>query len=235
MENERDTFVSTLKKEKINEKIINRINEIERKDFFDPVFSEEIYEVKEIPIGFGQKSENPVMLAKMIQFLDPQEDWNILEVGTGTGFSTAILAGFVNSVVTIEYHEELALKAKENLLNCHIDNVKFFAGDATDMKVDIGQFDAIIIFAACQNPPFSLLNTLEDNGTMVLPLGPPHQQQIAVYTKIIDSKDEMKNYKFADFCVFDSIRGPYGWVDIEPEPDAPDENRTTNSEIKETG
>jgi len=214
MEKEKEIFFKILKKEKIKKRIIDAFTRVERRDFFDEFFSDRIYDMNPIPVGYGEESEDPLILAKMIQILSPLKKWKILEVGTGSGYSTAILSSMVSEVVTVEYHENLAAAAKKRFIKMGLTNIRSYAGDATDFNDPIGEFDGIIIFAACINRPFTLMNILKEGGTLVYPMGPPFKQQITLYKEPPVDKPEnsMKDFKFFDFCNFNSIIGKLGWL-----------------------
>ena len=143
----------------------------------------------------------------------PKLLWRTSEVGSG--YSTAVLSKMVREIVTTEFYEELALQAKERVIGMGSRNVKFFAGDGTDSDyIDPEwQFDGLIVFAACIKTPYSIVNLLKPGGVAVFPMGPAHQQQITRFTNNFEVKSMHDNYQFHDFCVFESIRGQYGWVD----------------------
>ncbi|MCP4133326.1 MAG: methyltransferase domain-containing protein [bacterium] len=204
-----------LEENNINKDIRDAILSIDRGLFFDPFFMEKMYGHEPIPVGSGEESDDLVLLAKMLQVLKPKKKWRVLEVGTGSGYSTAILASMVKNVVSVEYIEQLALSAKERVIDAGYFNVRFFAGDVTRLEVPLGKFDGIIIYPGCHQGPIALLSMLNEKGVAVFPMGPPHQQQITSFTN--DKSHEWDafsiQYKFHDFCQVDSIRGPYGWLD----------------------
>lgn len=219
MSKKKEGFLEKLKKHDIKKNIINSFAGVKRTDFFDPFFNKKINELDSIPIGNGEKSDDPVTLAKMIQILSPKKKWRVLEVGTGSGYSTAILASMVSEVITIDYHEALGNAARERFIQNGIINVKSYSGDASSISEQFGEFDGVIIFAACIHRPFSLINTLKDKGVIVYPMGPPFRQQITLYEKSSpdDPETGINNFKFYDFCTFDSIKGKFGWLH-QPEP-----------------
>jgi len=208
-----NNYIKILKKNKIRKKIIDVVSEIKRENFFDPIFRKKAMEVDPLPVGYGQKSDDLVTLARMIQTLSPKKNWRLLEIGTGSGYSTSLLASMVKEVVTIDYKEKLAKKAKERVINQGIYNAKFYAGDATVFAPDLGEFDAVIVLAACSSAPLSIFNVLKNNGVCVFPMGPPFQQQITTFRAIEDTDDIIRNFMFSDMCKFDSIRGSFGWED----------------------
>ncbi|MBN1532651.1 MAG: protein-L-isoaspartate O-methyltransferase [Spirochaetes bacterium] len=208
-------FIAALKKQKVKKNLLDTMEGLPRERFLDPVFAEDSYAMIPIPIGYGQTTDEPLVLARMLEALSPRKNWRVLEVGTGSGYSAAVLARMVDRVVTVEYHDELAARAKEVLGDLGYGNVKFYAGDATQEVEKLEEFDAMIIYAACRQTPLSLIGRLKNGGVMVLPLGMPHQQQITRYVNNLSAPDMLKNYRFMDFCSFSSIRGKYGWEDVQ--------------------
>ena len=205
-------LIPLLKQHKITKKIRDAFEKVDRKNYFDSVFHNEIYTEARIPLGYGQKSDNPLILTKMIQILSPQKKMRILEVGTGSGYSTAVLSSMVSQIVTVEYDERLARMAKERITKQGITNITFLAGDATEITDELGSFDAIIILAACRQTPLAILESLAPGGTAVFPMGPIHEQQIVEYHNNPEPREQ--SFKFHDLCVFEIIRCPYGWEDI---------------------
>lgn len=215
MKNERDNFLKIFKSRGLPKKIHETVASLDRTEFFDELFAGKAYTGEPIVIGHEEKSDDAKTLARMIEILNPQKGWRLLEVGTGTGYSSALLASCVSELVTVDYHENLALRAKERVLVNGFRNVKFLAGDVTDITADLGEFDAAIIFAGCRKRPMHLFNMFEKGGAIVFPMGPPHQQQIVRFDlpKKFDYSESLRYGKFYDFCLYDSIRGVYGWVD----------------------
>lgn len=209
----RDTFLEVFKNKKIDPAVIKAISGVDRPEFFDALFADKVYEFQPLPIGSGQHSDEPLTLAKMLTLLEPQKEWRVLEVGTGSGYSTALLSQLVREVVTVEYHEPLALGAKKRCIQNGFTNVRFFAGDPGDLDDELGAFDGVIILAACAHSPYGILNLLREEGRAVFPMGPAHQQQIATYRHTPGEDGLQSSFVFRDFCAFDSIRGRYGWVD----------------------
>ena len=148
-------------------------------------------------------------LARMLHLLPSRKKVRVLEIGTGSGYSTALLSQLACEVVTIEYHEHLGIAAKERLAKLSIHNVKIFAGDGTCPEARFDLFDVIIIFAACHKRPLALMSHLKSDGMIIFPMGPPHQQQITVLD-IEDDRDGVYRTHFHDYCTFSSIRGIYG-------------------------
>ncbi len=216
MSKQKKAFIKYLKDKDIKKKVLDAFEAVDQEDFFTETLKGGLYTEKPVPIGCGEMSDDPFVLAKMIQVLDPKKSWKILEVGTGSGYSTAILSSMVKEVVTVEFHEPLAQLAKEKLIDKGYFNIRIFAGDATQMHDRLGPFDGIIIHPACSHRPLTLLSMLKGSRFSVFPMGPTFQQQIVRYKNaLLGAEDTLKNFTFYDFCRAESIRGRYGWRDQE--------------------
>jgi protein-L-isoaspartate(D-aspartate) O-methyltransferase len=204
-------FLKLLKDNKIRKNVINSFDSIDQEKFFDPIFEKKLYTDETIPIGKGQNSDPPLALARMLHYLTSKKSSRILEIGTGSGYSTALISPLADEIITIEYHEPLARAAKERLTHLHCTNIRFFAGEGTNIDEPLGLFDAIIIFAACRKRPLSLSSNLQSGGTIIFPMGPFHQQQIAVLEKIPHEEGEaIYETHFYELCTFTPIIGLYG-------------------------
>jgi len=211
MTKKRDEFYKKLKDLNISENIISAFASVDRAIFFDPFFKDKLNNFEPIPIGFGEYSDNIEILAEMINILNPQKEWRLLEIGTGSGYSTAILSSMVKNIVTVEFHEQLALEAKKRLIDNGYFNIKFLAGDCSDIDDSLGSFDAAIIYAGCTHSPYSVLNLLKSNGVAVFPMGPVTMQQITLYKNIRgDEISPFERYKFFKTCTVPFIKGKYG-------------------------
>lgn len=219
---EMDKVLNLLKKNDIEKNILNAIAEVDRTIFFDEIFADKIYSITEqTQIGKGENSEDLLTLARMIQRLDVKKGMKLLEVGTGSGYSTAILGVLASSVVTVDIHEDFTVRAKSRLIREGFFNVKYFSGDASEIEAEMGEFDRIAVFSGCVKRPIRIMAALKDDGQIVFPMGPAHQQQIVSYR---NSKEgfghtSISSMKFGEFCTFKSIRGIYGWIDrpeVEP-------------------
>ncbi len=219
---ESSKYLKQLKDAGITKAVLDAAAEVDRKKFIDPIFAGRAYTLEALPIGCGQKSDDPVIMAKMIGQLGLKKKSRVLEVGTGSGYSTAILTLLSHEVVTVEFHEDLARSAKERVIGQGYGNARFYAGDATDFDGPLGLYDAVIVFAACSRTPYFLINAVKPGGIAVFPMGPAHQQQIARFVNNPEARRMSDNFRFSDLCTFDSIRGVYGWLDV-PDMDDPTE------------
>jgi protein-L-isoaspartate(D-aspartate) O-methyltransferase len=124
-----------------------------------------------LAIGHGQTISQPYIVALMTDLLDLAPDDTVLEIGTGCGYQTAILAGLARHVCTIEVVPELSERAKKTLAALGIDNVEARVGNGYDGWPEPRQFDAIIVTAAAPEVPETLLAQLGPGGRMVIPVG----------------------------------------------------------------
>jgi protein-L-isoaspartate(D-aspartate) O-methyltransferase len=208
----KDKFFATLKKEKISKDIIAAFESVDQKIFFDTIFKSKFYGDECISIGYGMKSDNFLNLARMINYLNPRKDERIFEIGTGSGYSSAILSLLCREVVTVEINEKLAVLAKNRLYDNNYGNIRFFAGDGTTFEENFGKIDSIIIHAACRKRPVNVMRNLKDNGIVILAMGPAHIQQIVTMKNRSDiSSLENFGMEYHESGVFSLVEGPYGY------------------------
>jgi len=218
MSGEKSNYFRQLSDAGIGAATMDALRGVDREKFFDPIFKDRLYSMERIPIGAGQRSDDPRIMARMTDLLGLKKECRVLEVGTGSGFSTAVLSRLAGEVVTVEYIEALALRAKERMDGDGHARVRFYCGDATDFEGDLGEFDAAVVFAACVRTPYSIVTMLKPGCAAVFPMGPAHQQQITRFVNELGAPDMSKNFRFYDLCEFDSIRGAYGWIDAPAAP-----------------
>lgn len=200
-------FFSLLKEEGIRPEVIEAFKKYNQDLFFDKIFSGYFYSDETISIGNGEKADPSIALAKMINYFALNKKSRVLEIGTGSGYSTAVMSRLFDEIITVEYHEELASLAKERLNKLKINNVKFLAGDIFDFDGLTGKFDGIIIFAACSSRPLFLMPYLKEKGLMVFPMGPVYQQQIIVMINEPGANKSMYRISFYDLCNFTPLKG----------------------------
>ena len=181
----RDRLVQRLRDQGIkNVEVLDRVRNIPRHIFVDEALSSRAYEDTALPIGFGQTISQPYIVARMTEsLLDGPPLHNVLEVGTGCGYQTAILSGLVGKIATIERLEPLVKRAKERLKELGIKNVKFRHGDGTAGWATHGPYDGILVAAAPLRIPEALLEQLAVGGRMLMPVGPEGKQELVRFTK----------------------------------------------------
>ena len=170
-----------LKKRGVKDKrVLNSIETIERGFFLDGIFRSRSLDDIPLPINCGQTISQPSIVAIMTEKLEVTRRCKVLEIGTGSGYQTAILSKLARRVYTIERHENLKNKA-ENLLNQHgFKNITTFLGDGSLGIEEQAPFDRIIITAAAEDIPQILLQQLRIGGIMVLPVGLPQSDQTLI-------------------------------------------------------
>lgn len=206
MKASKKTYIEMLKKLKPSKSLLAAIEKFDRAQFLDPLFNESFYLDESVPIGEGERTEKPSTLIQMLNRGDIAKKSRVLEIGTGSGYSTALLAEIAHEVVSIEIRDELAQRAKVRHERLRIRNSRFFVGDGTELDESLGLFDTIFVWGTCFARPLLLASLLKPEGKLVFPMGPAHEQQIAVYS------DEGNNPKttFHEFCFFYPIQGKYG-------------------------
>ncbi|MBT0722588.1 protein-L-isoaspartate(D-aspartate) O-methyltransferase [Tatumella sp. TA1] len=158
-----------------DEAILRAISLVPREQFVDEAFEHKAWDNNALPIGYGQTISQPYMVARMTELLGLTPFSRVLEIGTGSGYQTAILANLVEHVYSVERIKGLQWAAKRRLKNLDLHNVSTRHGDGWHGWVSRGPFDAIIVTAAAPEIPFELLAQLAEGGVMVLPVGEEQQ------------------------------------------------------------
>ncbi len=190
-----------------DKRVLSVFRKVGRHLFVPPEQNNSAYSDFPLNIGFGQTISQPFIVALMTQVLGLKETDKVLEIGTGSGYQTAILASLCRQVYSIERFEELAKKATNILSEIGFSNVAIKEGDGTLGWKEFSPFDAIIITAAAPEVPEGLLEQLKINGRMVLPLGGLMSQMLTLLIKTkagIEKKDICS-------CVFVPLVGKGGW------------------------
>jgi protein-L-isoaspartate(D-aspartate) O-methyltransferase len=144
------------------------------------------YQDTPLPIGFQKTISQPFIGALMIDLLEPKGSDTVLEVGTGLGYQSAVLAELVSRVWSVEIVEEFAEAAKALLEEFAIPNVEVRVGDGSRGWAEHAPFDKILVTAASTRPPTALVEQLKPGGRMVIPLGASEAQQLSVVSKGAD-------------------------------------------------
>ena len=194
-----------------DERILEAFAWVPREVFLPPDRWVEAYADHPIPIGFGQTVSQPYLIALMLQELAPRPGQHILDVGLGSGYQTAILAQVVGHVYAVERIEELTERALGALGKLDVNNVTVCTADGSLGWPEEAPFDGIICGAAAPTLPHPWVTQLLDGGRIVLPIGGPDQQVLAVFTR---HGSEMRR---RDICEvrFVKLVGKEGWQEEE--------------------
>ena len=167
-----------------NGRVLEALKKVPRHRFVPDELSSDAYADRPLPIGHGQTISQPYIVAFMTEQLDPKPGQKVLEVGSGCGYQTAVLAQLVERVYSIEIVEALAARAKETLRGLGYDNISLATGDGFRGWPEHAPFDAIIVTCAPTEIPRPLIDQLAEGGRMIIPVGAEgERQQLHLLTK----------------------------------------------------
>jgi len=188
--------------------VLEAIRKVPREQFFPDEIRDQAHADKAAPIGHGQTISQPYIVALMTQKLRVQKEHRILEIGTGSGYQTAILANLAAEVYTVERVKPLLDDAFERLMSLGYRNVHLHYGDGTMGWAKHAPYDRVIITAGAPDLPRQLLlSQLRDEGVAVLPVGPQDEQMLVEVTRSgrrLETKDICS-------CRFVKLIGEGGW------------------------
>jgi len=184
-------FILTLRRRGIGgAAVLRAMDEVPREYFVDGQFLDAAYADRALPIACGQTISQPYVVAYMTEQLGVQSHHRVLEIGTGSGYQAAILSRLAREVVTIERFRTLAEAARTRLETLGYRNVEVRLGDGLVGAPDRAPFDRIMVTAATETVPESLVEQLAQGGVMVLPLGPHASPQNLV--RLTKSEEGMR-------------------------------------------
>jgi protein-L-isoaspartate(D-aspartate) O-methyltransferase len=161
-----------------DERVLDAMLRVPRHEFAPERYRDQAYEDHPLPIGKGQTISQPYIVARMLESLALSPTDKVLEVGTGSGYLTALLAELAAQVFSVERHPEMAGAARELLGRMGYINVRVSVGDGSQGLAEASPYDAIIVSAAAAEVPPPLLEQLAEGGRMILPVGPADSQQL---------------------------------------------------------
>jgi len=181
----RDRLVQRLREQGItNLAVLDRIRNVPRHIFVDEALASRAYEDTALPIGFGQTISQPYIVARMSEaLLEGGPLGKVLEVGTGCGYQTAVLAPLVGRIYSVERIEGLQQRARARLKELGIRNVRFRHGDGAEGWKSQAPFDGILVAAAAINVPDALVSQLAIGGRLIIPAGAEGAQQLLRITR----------------------------------------------------
>jgi protein-L-isoaspartate(D-aspartate) O-methyltransferase len=190
-----------------DERVLAAMAKIPRHLFVPRGAELESYEDRPLPIGEGQTISQPYMVAIMTQSLDLKGEENVLEIGTGSGYQTAILAELSRLVFTMERIPGLVQNSEKALRSLAYGNIRFQTGDGTKGWPEMAPFDGILVTAGAPEVPKALRRQLADGGRMVIPIGPRYSQTLLKISRDGDHFEEENETG----CVFVPLVGEFGW------------------------
>jgi len=188
-------------------RVLAAMREVPRHRFVGPGMESAAYGDHALPIGEGQTISQPYMVALMTQELALEGDERVLEIGTGSGYQTALLTRLAEKVFSIERVEALARRAQKTLDELGYTNVLVKIGDGTIGWSEFEPYDRIIVTAGAPDIPQSLLEQLADPGIMAIPVGDQGFQEL----KIVRKERGLTEIRDAGGCVFVPLLGREGW------------------------
>ncbi len=161
-----------------DELLLAAMAQVPRHEFVPGRYQAQAYEDHPIPIAESQTISQPYIVAISLAALNLKPDYTVLEIGTGSGYQSAVLSEMVKQVFSIERHASLASHAAATLQRLGYCNVSIVTGDGTQGLPSAAPFDAIVVSAATEAIPLALFEQLGEGGRMVIPVGPPHAQEL---------------------------------------------------------
>jgi len=190
-----------------DERVLNAMARVPRHEFVPENLREQAYEDHPIPIAKGQTISQPYIVGLMTELLALNSSDSVLEVGTGSGYQTAILAELAKQVISVERHSTLAAAAQALLERLGYWNVQVKVGDGSIGVPDVAPYDAIMVAAASPRIPESLWQQLAEGGRLVIPVGPPEAQELQLVRKVNDKPV----FRRAEGCRFVPLIGAQGY------------------------
>lgn len=188
--------------------VLRAFDLIHRHEFIPDAMRHQAYQDAPVPIGFGQTASQPSLQALYMQVLDLRPTDRVLEVGTGCGFQTAVLAQLVDRVYSVERIRELAVRAREKLDQLRISNVAILVGDGTIGWSRYAPYDAILVAAGGPEIPRPLVEQLADGGRMLIPVGGRAMQRLM----LVERHGERMEQREVTECTFVPLLGRFGWA-----------------------
>lgn len=168
-------------------RVLEAMSRVAREQFISEPYRDQAYEDHPLPIGDSQTISQPYIVALMLEALQLKPSDKVLEIGTGSGYATALLAELAAKVFSLERHPALAEKARDTLTALGYSNVKLFVGDGALGLSEAAPFDAILVSAASSTVPAPLITQLSEGGRMIIPVGTDDSQQLQ-FIRMLDGQ-----------------------------------------------
>jgi protein-L-isoaspartate(D-aspartate) O-methyltransferase len=165
-------------------RVLDAMSRVPRHEFVPDAFRHDAYGDHPLPIGEGQTISQPYIVAAMLEHLALEATDRVLEVGTGSGYVTALLSLLCGEVYSVERHAQLAASAESTLHRLEYRNLKIRVGDGRQGWADYAPFDAILVSAATPEMPPALFVQLREGKRMMVPVGPSSSQELQLISKL---------------------------------------------------
>lgn len=193
--------------------VLHAFDAVPRHEFLPQAVWHRAYDDAPVPIGFGQTASQPSLQALYMQLLQLEPKDKVLEIGTGCGFQTAVLAQLVERVYSVERIRELSVRARAALDRLRLSNVALLVGDGTVGWSRYAPYDAILVAAAAPSVPEPLVAQLNEGGRMLVPVGDRSVQRLLLVRR---SAEGYEQEEVLD-CTFVPLLGRFGWAIDEGE------------------
>jgi len=190
-----------------NPRVLDAVREVPRHLFVPEAERAHAYDDRALPIASGQTISQPYIVAAMTEMLGPESHHRVLEIGTGSGYQTAILSKLAADVTSIERYSDLAEAAVRVFEKLGITNAHILVGDGSEGLPAAPPFDRILVTAGAPAVPESLKQQLAPGGRLVVPVGPWGHQHLIV----VDRTESGFEQHERDACVFVPLIGRHGW------------------------
>ena len=191
-------------------KLVDFFKSLDRSFFIDNEFKKYAYLDRPLPIGHEQTISQPSLVLEMTARLALDKTCRVLEIGTGSGYQTAFLAEFSGEVYTVERIRELAESARKKLEHLGYTNICYRIDDGSAGWEEHAPYDRIIVTAAAEIIPETLINQLATGGIMIIPVGPRSMQQLKLITRDLECNLHIETIGEVAFV---EMKGKYGWTD----------------------
>lgn len=207
-ERQRRALIETIREKGVDSlEVLRAFDLVPRHLFLPDAVQHRAYEDAALPIGFGQTASQPSIQALYMQVLDIQAQDRVLEIGTGSGYQTAVLAQLAEHVYSVERIRELSIRARQVLDQLRLSRVALMVGDGTIGWSRYAPYDAILVSAGSPGIPQALVDQLAVNGRMLIPIGDRQEQQLTLVRKTTEGIET----EHVTRCIFVPLLGRFGW------------------------
>jgi protein-L-isoaspartate(D-aspartate) O-methyltransferase len=209
-ERQRRQLIEAIRDRGIEDLEVLRVFDLVQRHLFVPeAVRHRAYDDAPVPIGFGQTASQPSLQALYLQVLRIQSHQKVLEIGTGSGYQTALLAHLSRHVYSVERIRELSARARTVLDDQRFSNIALLVGDGTIGWSRYAPYDAILVTAASPGAPQALLDQLAEGGRMLIPIGDRNEQTLTLFANTSNGVQREN----ITACTFVPLLGRFGWAE----------------------